>query len=73
MTSIPLEAGKINPADPPKELTLLGGAPARWGNNKPFQTVQETWKKYGWVPNEGCKIWAEEKPGVHEQPESGKG
>ena len=49
MTSIPREAGKINPADPPKELTLLGGAPARWGNNKPFQTVQETWKKYGWV------------------------
>ncbi len=50
MTSIPLEAGKINPADPPKELTLLGGAPARWGNNKPFQTIQETWKKYGWLP-----------------------
>ena len=44
MTSIPLEAGKINPADPPKELTLLGGAPARWGNNKPFQTVQDLWR-----------------------------
>ncbi|MDA8416645.1 MAG: hypothetical protein M0Z78_06205, partial [Betaproteobacteria bacterium] len=50
MTSIPLEAGKINPADPPKELTLLGGAPARWGNNKPFQTVQETWRRFGWEP-----------------------
>lgn len=50
MTSIPLEAGKINPSDPPKELTLLGGAPARWGNNKPFQTVQETWRRFGWEP-----------------------
>lgn len=36
---------KIDPANPPREMTLLGGKQV-----KPFITVQDTWRKYGWKP-----------------------
>lgn len=41
---------KVDPAKPPREKTLLGGVPAKWGNGAPRVNVQDTWRKYGWDP-----------------------
>jgi hypothetical protein len=42
---------KYDPANPPREMTLFGGA--EYHAKK--MDVQETWRKYGWKPKRETK------------------